>query len=68
MKNIERLCRNMEAPLLELVDKTQLGWEGPLKGLLQILWEHGWIDENNLGRYTISGKKMSLASSMHSLA
>jgi hypothetical protein len=57
MKNIERLCRNMEAPLLELVDKTQLGWEGPLKGLLQILWEHGWIDENNLGRYTISGKK-----------
>jgi hypothetical protein len=33
MKNIERLCRN----------KTQLGWEGQPKGMLEILWEHGWI-------------------------
>jgi hypothetical protein len=60
MKNIERLCRNMEVPLLELVDKTQLGWEGQPKGMLQILWERGWIDENKLGKYTVSGKKNEL--------
>jgi hypothetical protein len=60
MKNIERLCQNMEVPLLELVDKSQLGWEGQPKGMLQILWERGWIDENNLGKYTVSGKKNEL--------
>jgi hypothetical protein len=47
----------MEVPLLELVDKTQLGWEGQPKGMLKILWERGWIDENNLGKYAVSRKK-----------
>ncbi len=58
----------MEVPLLELVDKTQLGWEGRPKRMLQILWERGWIDENNLGKYTESGKKMNSESLMCSLA
>jgi hypothetical protein len=47
----------MEIPLVELVDKAQLGWGGQPKGMLQVLWEHGWIYENNLGRYTIIGIK-----------
>jgi hypothetical protein len=50
----------MEIPLVELVEKTQLGWEGQPKGMLQILWEHGWNDINNLGKYTVSGKKNEL--------
>ncbi len=63
MKHIQRLCQNMEIPLVELVEKTQLGWEGQPKGMLQILWERGWIDVNNLGKYTVSGKKTNLVSS-----
>jgi len=60
MKHIQRLCQNMEIPLVELVEKTQLGWEGQPKGMLQFLWEHGWIDINNLGNYTASGKRNEL--------
>jgi hypothetical protein len=26
------------------------GWVGKQKGLLQVLWERGWIDESNLVR------------------
>jgi hypothetical protein len=28
--------------------------------MLQDLWEHGWIDENNLNKYTVSGRKNEL--------
>ena len=27
------------------------GWEGAPKGMFQVLWERGWIDETNLGKY-----------------
>ena len=27
------------------------GWEGKPKGMLQILWERGWINETNLKHY-----------------
>jgi hypothetical protein len=27
------------------------GWAGKGKGLLQVLWEHGWIDESKIARY-----------------
>jgi hypothetical protein len=33
------------------------GWEGKQKGLLQILWERGFVDVNNLSAYTVDGKK-----------
>jgi len=29
------------------------GWEGKGKGLLQILWERGWIDESKLKEYKV---------------
>jgi len=32
------------------------GWEGKPKGMLQILWERGWIDETNLKHYSIKGR------------
>ena len=37
--------------------KLQQGWEGKAKGMLQILWEQGFIDIDNLKMYTIDGKK-----------
>jgi hypothetical protein len=33
--------------------RDRKGWEGQPKGLLQVLWEQGWIDEGQLQRYTI---------------
>ena len=32
-------------------------WVGKQKGLLQILWERGWVDISRLGKYTIDGSK-----------
>ncbi len=60
MKNLQRLCRNMQISLIETTPKTQLGWEGQPRGMFQILWEHGWIDETNLLKYTVSGRKKKL--------
>jgi hypothetical protein len=37
------------------LEKTPVdeGWEGKPKGLLQILWERGWIDETQVDRYRL---------------
>ena len=32
------------------------GWLGKPKGFLQVLWERGWIDKNNVSKYTLKGK------------
>jgi hypothetical protein len=35
------------------IEKTRVkkDWEGQPKGLLQVLWERGWIDEGQLEKY-----------------
>jgi hypothetical protein len=33
--------------------RTVSGWEGRGKGMLQVLWEHGWINANKLSEYKI---------------
>jgi len=33
------------------------GWEGKAKGILQILWERGLIDESNYKSFTLNGRK-----------
>jgi hypothetical protein len=33
------------------------GWEGAPKGLLQVLWERGFIDSKLVNFYTMEGKK-----------
>ena len=35
------------------------GWLGKSNGLLQVLWEGRWIDENRLSEYTFKGKKVN---------
>ena len=40
-----------------IVDK---GWERKQKGLLQVLWERGWIDEANFETYTLEVPKIYL--------
>lgn len=42
---------NIDVKTIRLREKK--GWEGQPKGLLQVLWERGWIDEGNLEKYTM---------------
>ena len=41
----------------EEIPKVTEGWEGKPKGMMQVLWERGFIDKNNLQQYTLDGKK-----------
>ena len=38
-------------------DEAIEGWDRKPKGMLQVLWERGFIDETQVGNYTIGGKK-----------
>ena len=37
--------------------KIKIGWVGKPKGIYQLLWERGFLDPNNLNKYTINGWK-----------
>jgi hypothetical protein len=50
-------CEDNGIRTIETTQKIEEGWQGKPKGLLQILWERGWIDANNLGNYTMSGRQ-----------
>ena len=32
------------------------GWLGKPKGLLHVLWERGWINEDEISKYSVDGK------------
>ena len=56
--NINKLCREKGIPLVETdIPKIQPGWEGKQKGMLQFLWEHGWINIKHLRNYMVDGEK-----------
>ena len=45
-----------DIPLTKIVPNDDAGWVGKQKGLLQVLWERGWIDESRLDDYAIIKK------------
>ena len=57
---LERIAalKNVELTNGHCVKKE--GWMGKSKGLLQILWERGFIDENNINLYSLKGKKCQM--------
>jgi len=55
LKALKKLCDQNQVPTAEFIQKIKQGWVGKQKGLLQILWERGWIDIASLGKYTIEG-------------
>ncbi len=57
IKNITRFCQVTDIPIEILIPKTLQGWQGKPKGMLQVLWERGFIDEKNLNQYTVTGRK-----------
>ncbi len=54
--NVKRPCAQQGIPVESEVKKIQHGWEGSAKGMLQVLWEQGFINVNNLKQYTVDGR------------
>jgi hypothetical protein len=55
--NIKQMGTLKGIPLDEQIKKIQPGWEGKAKGMLQVLWEQGFFDVDNLKQYTVDGRK-----------
>ena len=57
-KHLQEIAEQNNIPLFVEEDEVIKGWEGKPKGMLQILWERGWIDEEKPpDYYTIDGRK-----------
>ena len=55
IKKLCRECREKGIPLVETdIPKIQPGWQGKQKGMLQFLWEHGWINIKHVRKFIIS--------------
>jgi hypothetical protein len=50
---LQELARVHGVDVKIIKTREKKGWQGQAKGLLQVLWERGWIDEGNLERYTM---------------
>ena len=58
--NVERIKAMCQRNNIKLKHPSQPkiieGWNGRPKGYLQILWERGFVDENELKQYTVNGR------------
>ena len=59
-KELVALCVNNDILTNREVPRTKEGWVGKAKGLLQVLWERGFINTNELSSYTLTGRKNEL--------
>jgi hypothetical protein len=60
LKDLQAAAQLNDIPIEEVKEKVIEGWENKAKGLLQVLWERGWIDPQVNKPYhynTINGKK-----------
>ncbi len=52
MRDLRKLASNLGIITTKLVThQMKSGWAGKGKGLLQVLWERGWIDESKISEY-----------------
>ena len=56
-ERIEQLAKEYGILLTCSVEVVEEGWLGKPKGLLQVLWERGWVDENRVSEYSLKGTK-----------
>ena len=59
-RELVALCEQNQIATTKNVERIKEGWEGKPKGLLQVLWERGLIDGNNLKSYALTGRKDDL--------
>ena len=59
LKDIQAIAVSHNLPIQYTINKVQEGWMHKPKGMLQILWERGFIDpEKGVSDYAINGKKI----------
>jgi hypothetical protein len=56
-KELQEFARSNNVDLFEHRETVVPGWRGQPKGLLQVLWERGLIEESSLEKYTLDGQK-----------
>jgi hypothetical protein len=56
-KELIEFANNNGVDLYEDRELVIPGWQGQPKGLMQVLWERGFIDVSALERYTLDGRK-----------
>ena len=54
---VQKIAQEHGLPIKETKPKVVEGWEAKPKGLLQVLWERGIVDESRLSDYTINGRQ-----------
>ena len=60
LKEVQAVATQYGIPLTYERPKIQEGWLNKPKGMMQVLWERGWIDPSKSVRdYTVNGKKMN---------
>jgi hypothetical protein len=57
LAELQELARNNNIELTVVRTRVKKGWEGQAKGLLHVLWERGWINQNHLAKYTMDPAK-----------
>ena len=58
LKDLQILCKTNNLPISCEVPIIDEGWEGKSKGMLQVLWERGFIDPEKTDQdYTVNGEK-----------
>ncbi|KAI2496293.1 hypothetical protein MHU86_18205 [Fragilaria crotonensis] len=53
LAELQELAKTNNVDVKVIRTREKKGWQGQPKGLLQVLWERGWIDEANLEKYTM---------------
>ena len=54
---MQKIAQEQGLPINKTKSKCVEGWEDKPKGLLQVLWERGFINENKPGKYTMNGRQ-----------
>ena len=53
LTELQELASANNIDIKKEVTREKRGWDGQPKGLLQVLWERGWIDDGKLDKYTM---------------
>ena len=62
-KELQDLCKSLNITISVTEPDILEGWVGKPKGALQLLFERGWIDPDNIKMYTAKGKAAVAGSS-----
>ncbi len=57
-KEVHQIARDNGLELTYQHPEIREGWVGKPKGLLQVLWERGWVNEGELDMYSGDGEKI----------